>query len=287
MIDRRRCTFGAFGVLAWTAHAGAHAATTPRRYRIGVLDPNAEVRADTWNEFVAELRRRGWNEGRELVFERRRGDESNLELLNRNAAALAQLKVDLIYAVESTLSALAAKAATRTIPVVFNSSADPVGFGIVASLARPGGNLTGNSISGFDTIPKSVQLLTEAAGRSDLRIVAFQPAGTRALAWFSKLSATVIAAAERLGARFEFVDVASIDELEATLKRLVREGIGAVSMDFASPFFADKILRGAKPADLPVEQATAFELRINLKTANAIGLRIPQSMQMRAAALIR
>ncbi len=318
----------AFGTGPGTA--GAAAAAKKTVHRIGVLGPNEDVRVDTWNEFVAELKRRGYEEGKNLVFERRVSPEGRVDLLNRNAASLAALNVDVIYAVEGTLSALAAKNATQRIPIVFNSSADPVGFGVVESLAHPGGNVTGNSISSLDTIPKSLQLLAEAAGRSDLRIVAFMPARTRSLSWFTKLSGAVVAAASRLGARFEFVEVESVGALELALKRLAREGIGAVSMDFAQEFdadgeriaaaliahrlpsignthagflleyqpsllplarkaaeYVDKILRGARPADLPVEQASDFALTINLKTAHALDLRISPSLQMRAAKLIR
>jgi putative ABC transport system substrate-binding protein len=138
MNDRRHALAVAFAVALAAGRGPAGAATARQKtYRIGVLDPNAEVHADTWNEFVAELKRRGYQEGRNLVFDRRASEAGRVDLLNRNAVALAALPVDVIYAVEGTLSALAAKNATRTIPIVFNTSADPVGFGIVDSLARP------------------------------------------------------------------------------------------------------------------------------------------------------
>jgi putative ABC transport system substrate-binding protein len=174
LIGRRRCIVAALsGVpglqLGWTS------AAAQKVYCIGVLDPDAEASNDTWNEFVTELNRRGYEEGKNLVFERRFSDERRVDLLNRNAIELADLRVDVIYAVEGTLSALAAKKATRTVPIVFNTSGDPVAFGVVQSLSHPGGNVTGSAISSFDTIPKSLQMLIEATGRRDLRIAAPMP----------------------------------------------------------------------------------------------------------------
>lgn len=306
----------------------ALAQQTGKVVRIGVLGPDLseEVRPE-WNEFVAELARRGYVEGRNIVFERRFSDYARPDLLDKQAAELVGLKVDVIYAARGTAVALAAKKATKSIPVVFYSSADPVGLGLVASLARPGGNLTGNSIQDIAVSVKSLQFLAEAVGKLT-GIAYFQHRGIRSLPWFPSHEAAMTATAKGIGAKFEFVEVEAVAEIEPLLKQLVRQGInGAILEDYplfrpqsriAALFvdhrlptigdaragfllhykvhpldlarmaatYVDRILKGARPSDLPVEQASKFELVINLKTAKALGLNIPQSLLQRADEVI-
>ena len=330
MIGRRACLVGAGAALLQCSAGAAVAAGPAKVYRIGVLDPDPAVWKENWDEFVAELARRGYTEGRNLVFEKRFGEEVKPELANALAAELVALKPDLIYAAHGSMSALAARNATRTIPVVFFSSADPVGLGLVASLSKPGGNVTGNSISSFDTIPKSLQFLAEAMGRPNIRVVDISARGTSSLPWYPKLALAVAAAARQLGAQYRYEEVGSMAELDVLFKRLVRDGIDAVNMstgplfkphlpqivatliehrlpsigDAAQGFllnydtdflhvarkaagYVDKILRGARPSELPVEQVSTFELVINLKTAAAMGLTVPRSLLLRADRLIR
>lgn len=330
MICRRSFALGTIAAALLWSTRGAGAPPPGRVYRIGVLDPNPDAFTVEWNEFVAELARRGYSEGRNLVFERRFGEELRPDLLSQYARELVALKVDLLYAAHGTQSALAAKNATKTIPIVFNSSGDPVGLGLVASLSRPGGNLTGSSISGTSIFTKRVQYLVEAIGRSNIRIVQLDLRGTRSLPWFSQSAAAMTAAAGQLGVKYEYVEVDSIAEIEVALKRLVREGVDAVSFEPFPVFlphlkriagmlvdhrlpsigdpragfflyyepdhlqlarkaaeYVDKILGGASPADLPVEQASTFRLVINGKTARAIGLQIPPSILQRADEVIQ
>jgi putative ABC transport system substrate-binding protein len=237
--------------------------------------------------------------------------------------------VDLIFAARGSATAFAAKNATKTIPVVFFSSADPVGLGLVPSLSRPIGNVTGGSISGFESFPTSLQYLFELTGKLN-RVVEFNPAGTSRLPWFAQMDAAIQAAAKRLKTKFEYFEVSSIQELEALVNRLAREGIDAASvsgrdwmnehqtriaalliskripsigeptagflLEYAPDWlhlarvaarYVARILNGAKPSDLPVEQSTRFNLVLNQKTAEAIGLRIPESMLLRASKVLR
>ena len=307
-----------------------NAAIAGKVYRIGVLDSSSDPSSQRLNEFVTELARRGYIEGRNLILERRSVDYRRPDLMGKSVQDLVALNVDVLYAIGGTVTTLAAKNATKTIPIVFYSSGDPVGLGLVGSLANPGGNVTGNSISAFDTDPKSLQFLIEAVGRNNIRIAYIVPRGLRSASWFPQWAVAMNAAASQLGANFEYADVDSIAEMEVVLKRLARQGVQAVMVDsdpMLNPHmeriaamlvdqrlasigdaeagfllqyqvnsrqlarkaaeYVDKILMGAKPSDLPVEQASTFDLVINLKTAKALGLQIPQSLLLRASELIQ
>jgi len=299
-------------------------------YRVGVLHlgkQDEQSRAE-FREFAQELARRDFVESRNVVFERRVGPRENTALTRSLASELVRMKVDVIYAIGGTVSAQAAMGATSVVPIVFHSSADPVGLGLVASLARPGGNVTGLAQQSYDQSAKSLQFLAEATGK--LTSVAYwMGAETRSLPYVAGLLATANSAATALGIKIQLVDVDSFDEFEPTVQRLAQSAVdGVVSnytvlsaqreealasmlirhripsigdpvngflMGLATPDWLEsrtaagyvaKILRGAKPADLPVEQPTVWELSINLKTAAALGLRLPRALLLRAAKLI-
>jgi putative ABC transport system substrate-binding protein len=333
-MQRRSCVAGALAaVVQQSLHATAAQAAEKLR-RVGVLSQDTSLANEAgsnaqWQEFVAELARRGHVERRNLVFEQRFGEFGRLETLDPLAAELVRLKVDVIFAFGGTASALAAKRATTTIPVIFNSSADPVALGLVESLARPGGNLTGNSILNSNLGPKNMQILAEAAGKLT-SIADIQPPAIRRQPWFAGSEAAMTAGATALGARFQYADIDSVADFEALLKRLAGQGVDGVLVESYSPFrphlkqmagllikyrmpsvgdprqgfllsyglswnslarssakYVDQILRGAKPADLPVEQPTQFELVINLNTAKALGLTLPKALLLRADEVLR
>jgi putative ABC transport system substrate-binding protein len=186
---------------------------------VGVLfhDRTAEAEAP-WQEFVAELDRRGYIEGRTIVFEKRHGDQFRSDLLEARASELVAARVDVIYVYAGTPAALAAKRATTVIPIVFYSSGDPVGLKLVDSLARPGGNLTGSSNQNNDIFPKSLQFFLEAVPSLE-RITCVQPTGTRKLPWFESELAAATAAARKLRISFAYEDVASVAEIESFVQR--------------------------------------------------------------------
>jgi putative ABC transport system substrate-binding protein len=300
-------------------------------YRIGYMSiPSSQSASDLMERvFLPALRERGLVEGKNLVIEWRWA-EGKPERLPGFAAELVALNVDLIVAPQSD-SALAAKRATRTIPIVHVLAGDPVADGLVASLAHPGGNVTGLSATpSAEIFGKSLGLLKEATGASRVAVL-WNPARdspyielglwqlkTAALALGIQLQvleardpdqfepAFAAMARGRANALFMVSDSMfwqhrrRLAELEAkyripTMHELseyvAAGGLMAYGVDLAelfrrAPVYIDKILKGAKPADLPVEQPTKFELVVNMKTAKALGLAIPESLLLRADRLI-
>ncbi len=293
-----------------------------------MLEParETEASAEAWSEILAALNRRGYVAGENLVIDRRFGVGTSPDDLDRLAAKLVALKPDVFFAASGSATALAAKRATTAIPIVFYSSADPVAIGLVKSLAAPGGNATGSLISAYGLHQKALEFLNEILGKLT-RVVQFQPPGARALPWFTGWQRAANEAAQRLGAKYDYVevDVDSVSEMEQALAQETRAGIDAVTFaggnggpnaraeiakllirhrlpsignpDFGflliytydgqflarkAAEYVDKILGGARPADLHVEQTSSFQLVINRRTATAIGLQIPKALLMRA-----
>jgi putative tryptophan/tyrosine transport system substrate-binding protein len=330
MIRRRAFTALAMIGVPWPTSISAR--TAARIYRVGVLNlgNHGEEEQLDFKAFVAELARRGYIESRNLVLEKRIGSVLNVEQANRLAAELVRLKVDVIYSIGGSSSARVAMRATTSIPIVFDSSADAVAAGLVSSLAKPGGNVTGMSLQGGDQVGKALQYLAEAAGR--LTSFAYiTTRSTRSAPWFPGMMAGAVRAASALGIQMQFVDVESMSDFEPAVQRLVGVGVNGISILTTDAFsgtsevqaiaavflkyrlpsvgpvgagfliafgnadgqearaaakFVDKILQGAKPAELPVEQPTEWVLEINLKTAKALGLEIPKSLLLRATKVV-
>jgi ABC-type uncharacterized transport system substrate-binding protein len=284
------------------------------------------VEARLWQAFRPGLRELGWIEGQDILIEFRAA-EGNTARLPELADDLVRLKVDLIVA-RASLWVQPVKEATSSIPIVFLNHADPVGTGHVASLARPGGNITGLAVLMTDLAPKGLELLisavpmakrsavlwnpdtpshtpalkaVEEAGRG-LR-VQLQPARTTAplegafaaMARSRTQAILVLGAAIFLAERQRVAELAIKHRLPtmSMLKDVVEAG-GLMSYSpnwddlyRRGAIYVDKILKGARPADLPVEQATKFELTINLKSAKALGPTIPPSLLQRADQVIR
>jgi len=296
---------------------------------VGILTNQASDPAEArlWQAFRSGLRERGWIEGKNIQIEFRSA-EGNTGRLPELAADLVRLKVDLIVA-RSSLFVQPAKEATSSIPIVFVVHADPVRTGHVASLARPGGNITGLANLNTDLAPKELELLSSAvpvakriavlwnpdtpshtptlkaveeAGRT-LR-VQVQPVGARTAAElegaFTAMARARAQALLVLGSPIFFTVRQRVAELAIAHKLptmldsspyVEAGGLMSYSPNYDDLYrrgaiYVDKIPRGSKPADLPVEQATRFELIINLKTAKALGLTIPQSVLARADQII-
>jgi putative ABC transport system substrate-binding protein len=297
----------------------------PRTFRVGMLATGSPTRFT--DAIVTALGELGYVEGRNTVIERRFA-EGQLDRLPELAAELVRLRVDVLV-IQGTPATLAARRTTSAIPIVFAANSDPVGVGLVASLARPGGNVTGTSLMASELSAKRLELLHALApGLSRIAIL-----------WDSSNPGMSLRVREtEIAARQSQVALRSVgprnaEELEATLAELSKQrpdallvtvepftrrhlarildfcrthrlpsmfeessyveagGLMSYGPDLLEVFrraavYVDRILKGANPADLPVEQPTRFELVINMRTARVLGLSIPQSVLARADRVI-
>jgi len=296
----------------------ARAQLVEKIYTVGILSA-AEVTPTLNTAFVDALRELGWIEGKNVVFERRYA-ENRLERLPELAADLVRLKVDVIAA-SGTVAPLTAKQATTTIPIVMTAAGDPLGSGLVASLARPGGNVTGMSLMAPDLGGKRLELLKEVLPQLTRVAILWNAANPYSALVFKETQS----AARTLGIELQSLEVRGPDDFDDTFEAARRQHPGALItvedpltvshrkriVDFASAqqlpslhgvkefvaagglisygasladlfrraaYFIDKIFKGAKPGDMPVQQPTKFELVINLVAAKALGLEIPDKM---------
>lgn len=308
---------------------GADAQPTGKVYRLGFLASGTSTASVGMVEaFRDGMRELGWVEGRNVVVDYRFAEGRN-ELLPGLAAELVRKRVDLIVAANSP-TAIAARNATSTIPIVMTSVSDPVRFGLVASLARPGGNVTGVTYSaGLEIFDKQLQLLLEAVPTAKRVAVLWNPSNPGHAAVVSNVQA----AAQSLGLSVQLVEARSPDDFDGAFATMAKErsqallvvsdamfgshasrlgelvtksrlpsvhgtrsnveagglilyGANILRQVRRSAVYVDKILKGANPADLPVEQPTMFDLVINLKTARTLGLTIPRSLLLRADLVI-
>ncbi len=330
-MNRRRAFIFTLALGLLLAPLAAEAQQAGKVYRIGFLGsapPATPDMARNINAFLRGMRDLGYVEGQNLRIEWRFA-EGRAERHPGFAAELVGLKVDVIVAVV-TPAVQAAKGATTTIPIVMITAGDPVGSGLVASLARPGGNVTGLSSMTIDLSAKQVELLKASVPKVTRVAVLWNPAHPAHPLMLKEAEG----AARAVAVQLQILEARDPDEFDRAFAAMTRERAGALLVLADPMFFAhrvrltqlaaksrlpsmyltreyveagglisygpsyldlclraatyvDKILKGAKPSDLPVEQPTKFELVINLKTAKALGLTIPQSVLIRADEVIQ
>jgi putative ABC transport system substrate-binding protein len=327
-MHRRRFIALLGGAIAPPSVAAAQQKAMPVVGLLSVFSPPANLGDLVRGPFHQGLIEAGFVEGQNMVSEYRWA-EGHYDRLPALAVDLVSRKVNLIVTFGGTPPALAAKNATSTIPIVFAGAGDPVGFGLVASLARPGGNLTGFSNFTVDLTPKRLELICELVPQAtviallvnpdneltDYQVrIAQEAARTKgvqllvlrasaegeidtAFASLGQLQAgglVVEADAFFISRREQLVGLASRYAVPATYEGrvfaaaggLISYGIDPAALNRQAGFYAGRILKGAKPADLPVQQPTKFELVVNLNTAQALGLTVPPSILARADEVI-
>jgi putative ABC transport system substrate-binding protein len=323
---KRREFIAGLGAAAWPLAARAQQRAIPL---IGFLSPqSADDSKNFTAAFLRSLRETGYVEGQNVAVEYRWA-ENQFDRLPALAGDLVRRRVAVIVA-PGAAAALAAKAATTTIPIVFVAGSDPVALGLVASLNRPGANLTGSAVLSLEVSPKQLQLLRELIPDAALFGVLVDPASAATQSLITDLQA----AARTLGLQLVIVTARTESDLETAFATLSQQRVGAVLVG-GSPFYnrrmeqlaaltarhalpaifqyreytmagglmsygsslgyvyhqagiyTGRILKGEKPADLPVEQAVKVELVINLKTAKALGLTIPETLLATADEVIQ